>query len=65
MGVVVNPTHISQFYLAEINFTSIIITARYESFSSIPNSLYLKVDFDAYSIAHVCWLRVGAGARLH
>lgn len=54
MGAVANPSLISQFCLLGVDYTVVIITTNYESYSNIPTSLRLKKEDGSFSITDVC-----------
>jgi hypothetical protein len=53
MGGVANPTQISPVCFLGADFTAVIVTARYVSFSDIPVVLRLKKDDDTFSTADI------------
>ncbi|KAK8458851.1 hypothetical protein SEVIR_2G026950v4 [Setaria viridis] len=57
MGVIVNPSHISQVCLLGVDYTTVIVTAKYESYSDIPTCLRLKKEENSYFITDVCHVR--------
>jgi hypothetical protein len=57
MGGVANPTQISSISFLGADFTTVIVTARYECFSDIPTVIRLKKDDDTFSVVNICPVR--------
>ena len=57
MGVVANPTAVSQFCFSGTDYTAVVVTARFESFSDTLDNIRHKNSNDSFSVTHVRHVR--------